>query len=162
MKLVYQCIVIFFNFSPTSKHFHSLQVENCNSNSRLVVDEDDNGKLRLERVKHPLLCALKCHEYILVSRSCGGASDGGTALNPTLRRMLCSPKVNKITKIEASAIEHSRMGCFSSSERNHIGLQNFVYFKTVFVCRWNNKTLTFCFVIRSLTIFLSRENPIAR
>ena len=26
-----------------------LQVENCDSNSRLVVDEDDNGKLRPER-----------------------------------------------------------------------------------------------------------------
>ena len=43
---------IFFNFSLTSNHFHSLQVENCDSNSRLVVDEDDNGKLRLERVKY--------------------------------------------------------------------------------------------------------------
>ena len=26
---------------------------NCDSNSRLVVDEDDNGKLRLERVNSP-------------------------------------------------------------------------------------------------------------
>ena len=51
MKLVYQYMVIFFNFSLTSNHFHSLQVENCDSNSRLVVDEDDYGKLRLERVK---------------------------------------------------------------------------------------------------------------
>ena len=49
-KLVYQYMVIFFNFSLTSNHFHSLQVENCDINSRLVVDEDDNGKLRLERV----------------------------------------------------------------------------------------------------------------
>ena len=44
-------MVIFFNFSPTSSHLHPLQVENCDSNSRLVVDEDDNGKLRLEKVK---------------------------------------------------------------------------------------------------------------
>ena len=51
MKLVYQYMVIFFNFSPTSNHLHPLQVENCDSNSRLVVDEDDNGKFRLERVK---------------------------------------------------------------------------------------------------------------
>ena len=51
MKLVYQYMVIFFTFSPTSNHLHPLQVENCRSNSRLVVDEDDNGKLRLERVK---------------------------------------------------------------------------------------------------------------
>ena len=50
MKLVYQYMAIFFNFSPTSSHLHPLQVENCDSNSRLVVDEDDNGKLRSERV----------------------------------------------------------------------------------------------------------------
>ena len=49
-KLVYQYMAIFFNFSPTSSHLHPLQVENCDSNSRLVVDEDDNGKFRLERV----------------------------------------------------------------------------------------------------------------
>ena len=40
----------FLNFSPTSSHLHPLQVENCDSNSRLVVDVDDNGKVRLERV----------------------------------------------------------------------------------------------------------------
>ena len=41
------------NFSPstTSNHLHPLQVENCDSNLRLVVDEDDNGKFRLQRVK---------------------------------------------------------------------------------------------------------------
>ena len=43
-------MAIFLHFSPTSGHLHPLQVENCDSNSRLVVDEDDNGKLRLERV----------------------------------------------------------------------------------------------------------------
>ena len=37
--------------SPTSNHLHPLQVENCDSNSRLVVDEDDNGKFRPEGVK---------------------------------------------------------------------------------------------------------------
>ena len=37
-------MVILHNFSPTSSHRHPLQVENCNSNSRLIVDEDDNGK----------------------------------------------------------------------------------------------------------------------
>ena len=51
MKLVYQYMTIFFNFQTTSNHLHPLQVENCDSNSRLVVDEDDNGKFRLERVK---------------------------------------------------------------------------------------------------------------
>ena len=52
MKLVYQYVVIFFNFLTTSNHLHPLQVENCDSNSRLVVDEDDNGKFRLKRVKN--------------------------------------------------------------------------------------------------------------
>ena len=52
MKLVYQYMTIFFNFSPTSNHLYPLQAENCDSNSRLVVDEDYNGKLRLERVNY--------------------------------------------------------------------------------------------------------------
>ena len=51
MKVVDQYMALFMNFSPTSNHLHPLEVENCDSNSRLVVDEDDNGKLRLERVK---------------------------------------------------------------------------------------------------------------
>ena len=49
-KLVDQYMSTFFIFSPTSSHLHPLQVENCDSNSRLVVDEDGNGKFRLERV----------------------------------------------------------------------------------------------------------------
>ena len=55
MKLVYQFTAIFFAFSPTLNHLHSLQGENCDSNLRLVVDEDDNGKLRIERVKSSYL-----------------------------------------------------------------------------------------------------------
>ena len=51
MKLFYQYMAIFLNFSPTSNHLQPLQVKNCGSNSRLVVVEDDNGKLRPERVK---------------------------------------------------------------------------------------------------------------
>ena len=50
MKLVYKFMVIFLTFSLTTSYFHPLQVVNCDSNSRLVVDEDDNGKLRPERV----------------------------------------------------------------------------------------------------------------
>ena len=50
MKLVYQHMEILFTFSLTSNHLHPLQVENCDSNSRLVVDEDDNGEFRLDRV----------------------------------------------------------------------------------------------------------------
>ena len=39
-----------FHLSPTSSYHYPLQVENCDSNSRLVVGEDGNGKFRLERV----------------------------------------------------------------------------------------------------------------
>ena len=50
MKLFY--MAIFLNLSPTSNHLQPLQVENCGSNSRLVVVEDDNGKLKPERVNN--------------------------------------------------------------------------------------------------------------
>ena len=43
-------MAIFFTFSPTSSHLYPLQSENCDSNSQLVVDEDDKGKFRLDRV----------------------------------------------------------------------------------------------------------------
>ena len=33
-------------------HLHPLQVENCDSNWRLVMDEDDNGEFRIGRAKH--------------------------------------------------------------------------------------------------------------
>ena len=68
-------MAIFFTFSPFSNHLHPLQVENCDSNSRLVVDEDDNGKLGLERVKEVLgensmiKCSISCGE----SGSIGGS-----------------------------------------------------------------------------------------
>ena len=51
MKLVYQYMAIFYNFKTTSNHLHPLQVENCESSSRLVGDEDENGKSGPERVK---------------------------------------------------------------------------------------------------------------
>ena len=61
MKLVYQYIAIFFTSLPTSNHLHPLQVENCDSNSRLVVDEDYNGKFRPEKVKaHRLAAPIIC------------------------------------------------------------------------------------------------------
>ena len=50
MQMAYQYVAFFFKFSSTSNHLHPLQVENCDSNSRLVVDEDDNGEFRLEKV----------------------------------------------------------------------------------------------------------------
>ena len=46
VKLVYQYMAIYFNLPPLSSNFHPLQVENCDSNLRLVVDEDHNGKFR--------------------------------------------------------------------------------------------------------------------
>ena len=48
IKLVYQYMTIFFIFSPTLNHLHPLQVENCDSNSRLVVDENDNVESSLK------------------------------------------------------------------------------------------------------------------
>ena len=65
MKLVYQYMAIFFNFKTTSNNLHALQVENCGSNSRLVVDEDDSGKFRLEKVKHQdfQMLGLKLNKY---------------------------------------------------------------------------------------------------
>ena len=59
MKLVYKYMAIFFNFYTTSSHLHPLQVENGNSNSRLVVDDDDNGKFRDERVNNITVYKLK-------------------------------------------------------------------------------------------------------
>ena len=55
MKLVYQYMAIFFNFKTTSNHLYPLQVDNCDSNSRLVVDKDENGKSRPERVNRHCL-----------------------------------------------------------------------------------------------------------
>ena len=43
-------MVISLTFSLTSSHLHPLQVENCESNSRLVVDENGTGKFSPERV----------------------------------------------------------------------------------------------------------------
>ena len=45
-------MTILFYFSPPSNHLHPLQVKNCDSNSRLVVDEDDTGIFRIERVNN--------------------------------------------------------------------------------------------------------------
>ena len=43
---------IFFNFSRTLNYFHLLQDENCDNNSRLAVDENDNCKFGIERVNN--------------------------------------------------------------------------------------------------------------
>ena len=56
MKLVYQYMVIFFTFSPTSNHLHPLQVKNCG---------------RLERVEHTNLqmVGLVVNKYDKFSRT---------------------------------------------------------------------------------------------
>ena len=41
-------MVIFIIFTFSSNHLHPVQVENSDSNSRLVVDEDDNAKSGLK------------------------------------------------------------------------------------------------------------------
>ena len=63
VKLVYQYMAIFFNLPHPLNHLHPLQVENCDSNSRLVVDKDDNGKLGPGRVKS-LTTLTKCRLYV--------------------------------------------------------------------------------------------------
>ena len=84
-------MAIFLHFSHTSSHLYPLQVENCDSNSRLVVDKDDNGKFRPERVNHKwpitdlveiwvsclrrLCCLLVCSEWKAWTRSCVNKSN---------------------------------------------------------------------------------------
>ena len=50
--------IYLFHLSHNLNHFHPLQVENYDSNSLLVVDEDYNGKFRLELVNAPPMVAL--------------------------------------------------------------------------------------------------------
>ena len=66
MKLANQFMAIFINFSPTLSHLHPLQVENCDSNSRLVVDEDDNVKSGLKELNHQhvQICGLKLKQLL--------------------------------------------------------------------------------------------------
>ena len=69
MKLVYQYVIIFCNFLTTSSHLRPLQVENCGSNSRLVVDEDDNDKFRIERVNKHNCVYLYVFKFLRASQS---------------------------------------------------------------------------------------------
>ena len=61
-------MTFFFNFSLTLIHLHSLQVKNCNSNSGLVVNEDDSGKFRLERFKSTVVMCIFI--YITTDKFC--------------------------------------------------------------------------------------------
>ena len=69
MKLFDQYMAIFGNLSPSSNHLHSLQVENSDTNSRLVVDGDENGEFRPERFNEniSLYCALYLYVYMFNS-----------------------------------------------------------------------------------------------
>ena len=69
MKLAYKYIAIFFNFSTILNNLHSLHVENWDSNSRLVVDEDDKSKLRLEKVNNIFLQHF--NTYVIMCPQCG-------------------------------------------------------------------------------------------
>ena len=53
-KFSWNSLIITLSFlicHPLPSDLHPLQVENYDSNSRLVLDEDDNGKFRLQRVQ---------------------------------------------------------------------------------------------------------------
>ena len=51
MELFHQHMAIVANLPSTISHLYPLQVKNCDSNLRLVVDKDDNSKFRLEGLK---------------------------------------------------------------------------------------------------------------
>ena len=55
MNLVYQYMAIFFILKPHQVIFIHYKSRIATANSRLVVDEDDSGKPRLERVKLKLM-----------------------------------------------------------------------------------------------------------
>ena len=65
MKLVYQYIAIFFTFLPSLNHLHPLQVENCDSNSRLVVDEDDNVNSGLKGLTKTFMMISNCKNPLI-------------------------------------------------------------------------------------------------
>ena len=92
MKLVYQYMEIFINFSPTSNHLHALQVENCDSNSRLVVDEDDKVKsglkgLNLQSLEIVSLCGDAVRTVIQVTEN----DLGFVKINPDAEKFLYKP-----------------------------------------------------------------------
>ena len=64
MKLFYEDMVTFFNLSPTSSHLHPLQAENCDSNSRLVVNDDNVNSY----FKGLLVTELSCHSVNMVNK----------------------------------------------------------------------------------------------
>ena len=65
----------FFHLSPSSSYLHSLKVDNCDSNSRLVVDEDYNGNFKLESVLNVVVFFIGC-VYNPCVMFLGDAADG--------------------------------------------------------------------------------------
>ena len=101
MKLVYQYMAIFINFPPTSSRLHSLQVVNCDSNSRLVVNEDHNSKFRLERVKWLKLPAWKVEDRGFEPRC-------GIQVSKKNKMFLSCSHVKNLILWEASVTERQR------------------------------------------------------
>ena len=93
LKLVCQYKDIFFNFSPTSSPLYPLQVENCDSNSILVEDEDENGMFRLERVR----CKTDQHEH--ESEHAGGDKMTRNFLLSDAKRAQTRNKLNQFKNV---------------------------------------------------------------
>ena len=62
-----QYMVIFVNLSPSSSHLYPLQVKNCDSNSRLVVGEDVNGKFRPKGLIPSKIEEIELLNYIILN-----------------------------------------------------------------------------------------------
>ena len=97
---------IFINFSPTSSH--QLQVENCDSNSRLVVDEDDNGKFRLERFNHFLVCGWSILKP-LPGDYCLQTEAKISVRKPAPRLQVCTDVLSERTHISGHRIEKNEV-----------------------------------------------------
>ena len=91
---------IFANYSPSSSHLHPLQVENCDSNSRLVVDEDDNGKFRPERVNlTPYMLIASITVFNIQSKQFGGGLNNKTVRLAYVFILILHIKVTMVTAI---------------------------------------------------------------
>ena len=113
MRLVYQYMTSFFNFPPVLNHLHPLQVENCDSNSRLVVDEDDNGKFRLERVECWTVEIWSLATIFLISSTCNSvetAQPGDRTTDPDIVMPECyasSQRVDLLARVVITPVHHT-------------------------------------------------------
>ena len=99
LKLVCQYMIIFLNFPFTSNPFYPLKVENCDSNSILVEDEDENGMFRLKRVR----CKTDQHEH--ESEHAGG--------DKMTRNSLLSDAKRAQTRNKSNQFENVRVDTYS-------------------------------------------------